>query len=330
MERERDQESTGKNPDVQEQTASFWARNRNYILVGGGVLIVGLVVLMLMRGRVGTQAPAGVSVTSASPTAAEGSTGTVTGSSSAGHTSASYMAQVTAALKGQQAQSAKFQKGVLAQETAFQSAINAANQKTGMTLLSQEKSTAAALASQQQQQAAAASSQQAAFQSSILSQQTALRRSVASQNAQLASAVSSLGTSFGQQQRAMAASQNQFESTVLANQSAATTALSQQVAALRSSGPAPTTSAQTYMAAKTQAANPASEGSPVSSGGFSSAASRLHGLSVAYFAYSAAHPGATLQNNTYLQSLHATAQGIRSQYPGAGPSGGYTAAQLGG
>lgn len=47
-----------------------------------------------------------------------------------------------------------------------------------------------------------------------------------------------------------------------------------------------------------------------------------------FFNYLDAHPGATIGTSPFLASLHKKAQALRSQLPGAAPSGGYTAQEL--
>jgi hypothetical protein len=62
----------------------------------------------------------------------------------------------------------------------------------------------------------------------------------------------------------------------------------------------------------------------------SQASQALVALSTLYLRYQSQHPNALSTSDPYLAELHAEANSIRQQFPGAGPAGGYTAAELGG
>jgi hypothetical protein len=68
---------------------------------------------------------------------------------------------------------------------------------------------------------------------------------------------------------------------------------------------------------------------PLATSGFQTASQEERQLSANYFNYVAQNPGASVANNSYLAGLHQQAQVLRRQYPGSGPAGGYTRAQLG-
>lgn len=68
---------------------------------------------------------------------------------------------------------------------------------------------------------------------------------------------------------------------------------------------------------------------PLATSGFQTASQEERQLSAHYFNYVAQNPGASVANNSYLAGLHQQAQVLRRQYPGSGPAGGYTRAQLG-